>query len=120
MNEYIILLGITCFAAGFIIAFWLKGKMLSQRIKTAEGEASRILEESKRKAETLIKEADLEIKDKLFKMKSEFDADTKDTRFEFKKRERRIIQKEENIEQKTDQLEKRDRDIFKIEKKSEF
>ncbi|NNK85331.1 MAG: ribonuclease Y, partial [Desulfobacterales bacterium] len=55
MNEYIILLGITCFAAGFIIAFWLKGKMLSQRIKTAEGEASRILEESKRKAETLIK-----------------------------------------------------------------
>ncbi|MBT8351940.1 MAG: ribonuclease Y [Deltaproteobacteria bacterium] len=117
MNEYIILLGITCFAAGFIIAFWLKGKMLSQRIKTAEGEASRILEESKRKAETLIKEADLEIKDKLFKMKSEFDADTKDTRFEFKKRERRIIQKEENIERKTDQLEKRDRDIFKIEKK---
>ncbi|MBT8356790.1 MAG: ribonuclease Y [Deltaproteobacteria bacterium] len=117
MNEYIIILGITCFAAGFIIAFWLKGKMLSQRIKTAEGEASRILEESKRKAETLIKEADLEIKDKLFKMKSEFDADTKDTRFEFKKRERRIIQKEENIERKTDQLEKRDRDIFKIEKK---
>lgn len=117
MNEYIILSGITCFAAGFIIAFWLKGKMLSQRIKTAKGEASRILEESKRRAETLIKEADLEIKDKLFKMKSEFDSDTKDTRFEFKKRERRIIQKEENVERKTEQLERRDRDILKKEKK---
>ena len=117
MNEYIILLGITCFAAGFIIAFWLKGKMLSQRIKTAKGESSRILEESKRRAETLIKEADLEIKDKLFKMKSEFDSDTKDTRFEFKKRERRIIQKEENVERKTEQLEQRDRDILKKEKK---
>jgi len=117
MNEYIILLGITCFAAGFIIAFWLKGKMLSQRIKTAKGEASRILEESKRKAETLIKEADLEIKDRLFKMKSEFDLDTKDTRFEFKKRERRIIQKEENVERKTEQIERRDRDILKKEKK---
>ncbi len=117
MNEYIILLGITCFAAGFIIAFWLKGKMLSQRIKAARGEASRILEESKRQAETLIKEADLEIKDKLFKMKGEFDADTKDTRFEFKKRERRIIQKEENVERRTEQLEIRDRDILKKEKK---
>ena len=63
MDEYIILLGIACFAAGFIIAFWLKEKMLSQRIKTVKGEASRILEESKRQAETLIKEADLEIKD---------------------------------------------------------
>ncbi len=117
MDEYIILLGIACFAAGFIIAFWLKEKMLSQRIKTVKGEASRILEESKRQAETLIKEADLEIKDKLFKMKSEFDADTKDTRIEFKKREKRIIQKEENIERKTEQLERRDRDIFKKEKK---
>ena len=117
MDEYIILLGIACFAAGFIVAFWLKGKMLSQRIKTARGEASRILEESKRQAETLIKEADLEIKDKLFKMKSEFDADTRDTRSEFKKRERRIIQKEENVERKTEQLERRDRDIFKKEKK---
>ena len=117
MDEYIILLGITCFAAGFIIAFWLKGKMLSQRIKTARGEASRILEESKREAETLIKEADLEIKDKLFKMKSEFDTDTRDTRFEFKKRERRIIQKEENVERKTEQLERRDRDILTKEKK---
>jgi len=117
MDEYIILLGIACFAVGFIIAFWLKGKMLSQRIKAVRGEASRILEESKRKAETQIKEADLEIKDKLFKMKGEFDADTKDTRFEFKKRERRIIQKEENIERKIEQLERRDRDILKTEKK---
>ena len=117
MDEYIILLGIACFAAGFIIAFWLKGKMLSQRIKAVRGEASRILEESKRQAETQIKEADLEIKDKLFKMKGEFDADTKDTRFEFKKRERRIIQKEENVERKTEQLERRDRDILKKEKK---
>ena len=117
MDEYIILLGIACFAAGFIIAFWLKGKMLSQRIKAVRGEASRILKESKRQAETQIKEADLEIKDKLFKMKGEFDADTKDTRFEFKKRERRIIQKEENVERKTEQLERRDRDILKKEKK---
>jgi len=117
MDEYIILLGITCFAAGFIIAFWLKGKLLSQRIKVARGDASRILEESKRQAETQIKEADLEIKDKLFKMKSEFDTDTRDTRFEFKKREKRIIQKEENLERKTEQLEKRDHDIFKKEKK---
>ena len=117
MDEYIILLGIACFAAGFIIAFWLKGKMLSQRIKTARGEASRILKESKRQAETLTKEADLEIKDKLFKMKSEFDTDTRDTRSEFKKRERRIIQKEESVDRKTEKLERRDRDIFKKEKK---
>ena len=50
-------------------------------------------------------------------MKGEFDADTKDTRSEFKKRERRIIQKEENVERKTEQFERRERDILQREKK---
>jgi len=117
MDEYIILLGIICFAVGFVIAFWLKGKMLSQKIKAADSEANRILKDSKRRSETLIKEADLEVKDRLFKMKSEFDADTKDTRSELKKRDRRLVQKEENVERKTEQLEKRDREISKKERK---
>lgn len=117
MDEYIILLGIICFAVGFVIAFWLKGKMLSQKIKAVDSEANRMLKDSKRRSETLIKEADLEVKDRLFKMKSEFDSDTKDTRAELKKRDRRLIQKEENVEHKVEQLEKKDREISKKERR---
>ena len=117
MNEYNILIGIIAFVTGCLIAFWVKGKIQSQRIKSAERETSQILDDAKRTSESLIKEARLEVKDKLFKMKSEFDNDTKETRSELKKKERRLIQKEENIDRKIDQFERKERDVLRKEKK---
>ncbi len=117
MNEYNILIGIIAFVTGFLIAFWVKGKIQSQRIKSAERETSQILDDAKRTSESLLKEARLEVKDKLFKMKSEFDNDTKETRSELKKKERRLIQKEENIDRKIDQFERKERDVLRKEKK---
>jgi ribonuclease Y len=116
MNDYSILVGIGCFFAGLLIAYWVKGRIMTQKIKAAESEAARFTEDSKKKAETLLREADLEVKDKLFKLKSEFDADTKDTRTELKKREARLMHKEENIDRKTEQLERRDREQTRKER----
>jgi ribonuclease Y len=84
MNSLGIILAIIGFGVGFAIAFWIKGMILSQKVKAAEAEASRLLGDTKRKAETLLREADLEVKDRLFKMKSDFDAETKETRSEIK------------------------------------
>ena len=116
MNDYELIIGIVLFAAGFAIAYWIRGKIVSQKVKTAEREASRILEDSERKAETVLKEADLEVKDRLFKMKSDFDTETKETRSELKKREMHLIQKEENIDRKMEQFEKRDHELSRKEK----
>ena len=117
MNEYNLLIGIIVFIVGFVIAFWIKGLIVSQKVKAAEKETSRILKDAKLRSETLIKEAKLDVKDRLFKMKSEFDAETKETRFELKRRERRLMQKEENIDRKAEQFERRDRDLLRKEKK---
>jgi len=116
MNEYNLLIGMIAFAIGFAIAYWVKGIIVAQKVKAAERETSRILEDAKRRSETLIKEAQLEVKDKLFKMKSDFDADTKETKHELKEKEQRLIQKEENIDRKIDQFERRERDILRKEK----
>jgi ribonuclease Y len=110
MNDYSILIGAGCFVVGLLIAFWVKGKLMTQKLKTAESEAVRLSEEAEKKAETLLREADLEVKDRLFKLKSEFDAETKDTRAELKKREARLLQREENIDRKTEQQERRERE----------
>ncbi len=115
MHEYI-LIAIICFGAGFAISYWMKGKRVIRKVKEAEGEALRILKDAKRRAETLLKEADLEIKDKLFRMKSDFDAETRDTKKESKKKERRLLQKEENIDRKLDLFEQRDKEIIRKEK----
>ena len=117
MNEYNLLMGLIAFIVGFAIAFWIKGLIVSQKVKAAEKETSRILKNAKLRSETLIREAKLDVKDRLFKMKSEFDAETKNTRSELKDRERRLVQKEENIDRKVEQFERRERDILRKEKK---
>jgi len=110
MNDYRIMIGIGCFLAGLLIAYWVKGRIMSQKIKAAEGEAARFTEESRKKAETLLREADLEVKARLFKLKSEFDGETKDTRAELKNREARLIHKEENNDRKIEKNERRERE----------
>jgi len=118
MNQlYIFLISGICFAIGFAIAFWVKGKLIARKVVVAEEEASRILSDTKRRSHTLLKEAEIEAKDKLFKMKSEFDAETKDTRNELRRREGRLVQKEENIERKLEQFERRDIEISRKERR---
>jgi ribonucrease Y len=116
MNDYRIIIGIGCFFAGLLIAYWLKGKLSSGKIKAAEEEAAQFVEESQKKADALLKEADLEVKDRLFKLKSEFDAETKETRAEHKRREARLMAKEENIDRKIEQFERRDRELARKER----
>jgi len=116
MNEYVVFSGIFCFFAGLLIAYLIQGKIASQKIRAAEAEADRCIEDSEKKAATLLREADLEVKDRLFKLKSEFDAETSETRGELKKRESRLMLKEENIDNKNEQLERRDREFLRKER----
>ncbi len=117
MSTFDIILAIIFFGVGFAIAFWVKGQIAAQKIKVAEGEAAHLITDSKRKAETLLKEADLEIKDRHFKMKSDFDAETKETRSELKQRETHLMQKEENIDRKIEKHEQKARELHRKEKK---
>ncbi|MDM8521986.1 ribonuclease Y [Desulfococcaceae bacterium HSG8] len=118
MGEYNILIGLIIgVIIGFAFAYWAKGKLVSQKIQDAEKEGMRLIEDAKRRADTLLKEAKLEAKDRLFKIKSEFDSDTRETRSELKKKEKWLIQKEENIDRKHDQFEKKEREVARREKK---
>ena len=117
MKDYNTILIIGGFVVGFIMAYLIKGKIVSGKVRAAKEEALNIIRDAKRKSETLLKEARLEAKDRLFKMKSEFDGETKETRSELRKQERRLISKEENIDKKLEQLENRDREIGRSEKK---
>lgn len=102
---------------GFGIAFWVKELLMDRKIKAEEGKVRNIIEDAQRKAETLLKEAELEAKDNAFRLKSDLDKEVKETRGELKKHEQRLFQKEEQIDRKIDQLEQRDRDLSNREKK---
>ncbi|OQX24072.1 MAG: ribonuclease Y [Desulfobacteraceae bacterium IS3] len=117
MNEYAILAGLIGIGLGFVIAYRSKGKIVSQKLEDAEKEGLRLIDDARQKADVVLKEAKVEAKDKLFKMKSEFDAETRETRAELKKKEKWLLQKEENIDRKNEQFEKREREVSRKEKK---
>ncbi len=73
--------------------FFRLKKQFSLEKLNIEEEQRRIIESAEIKAETLIKEAQLEAKSRLLEMKGSFDAETQETREELKKEARRLSKK---------------------------
>jgi ribonuclease Y len=124
MNEFdiiigivgLVTIGIVGLVAGLFLMYFLKDRLTSNKLKNAEVDAVRLVKDAELRAETLLKEAELEAKGRLLKMKNDFDAETRETKAELKKQERRIIKKAELFEKKQEQFEKRERDILRSEK----
>ncbi len=105
-----------CFALGFIIAYFIKSEISAQKLNAAQDEVDRLLGDAKRRSENLLKEARLEAKDRLFKMKAEFDVKTAEIKNELKRKEDRLIVKSENLDKRHGQIEKREMDVSWREK----
>ncbi len=115
MIEYVALL-IAGLAVGVGLGLMIKGKAAAGKIRTAEAEAVRIVAAAEREAETKRKEAVLEVKDKLYQARADFERETRDKRQEIQNQERRLTQKEEGIEKKIDVIEKREAEAAKRER----
>ena len=96
------------FSAGFAVAWWIKTSVIENSMNAAKEEATRIVAEAGQKSENLKKEAEIEAKDRLYKMKNEFDLESQEIRTELRQLEKRLIQKEDNLDKKEKQLENRD------------
>ncbi|NLE64503.1 MAG: ribonuclease Y [Elusimicrobia bacterium] len=94
-------------AGGFVVSNVLKGK----KGKVAQEEAQGIRDMALREAETIKKEAELQAKDTLLKLRNEFEQDTRSRREELTAAEKRILQKEENVEKRLDLLDKKEKDL---------
>jgi ribonuclease Y len=116
MDTSIVIIILFSAGIGYAIALFTQGALGTKKLKEAEKESEQIIFAAKDKADRLVKEANLEAKDLLLKMKSEFESEAKETRTELKRAERRLIQKEENIDRKTENIEKLDKEITKKEK----
>lgn len=101
---------------GFIGAHLLRERIAGQRIRDAEEKSKMIVDSAERKADALIKEAQLEAKDRLFKMKSDFDTETAEAREELKRMEKRLVSKEENLDKRNEQVELQAKENARIDR----
>ncbi|MFO7930255.1 MAG: ribonuclease Y [Thermodesulfobacteriota bacterium] len=101
---------------GFALSYAIRSRLAGQKIQDAEEKAKMIVDSAQRKADSLVKEAQLEAKDRLFKMKSDFDAETAEARDELKKMEKRLLSKEENLDKKNEQIELQAKENARLER----
>ncbi|MBD5553996.1 MAG: ribonuclease Y [Roseburia sp.] len=83
-------------------------KVTEAKLGNAEEKAREIIDEAVKTAETKKREATLEAKEESIRVKNELDKEVKERRAEIQRSERRVVQKEENLDRKLEAIEKRE------------
>ena len=91
--------------------YFLRKYIAEKRVKSAELQAEHILEAAKKDVLNKRREAELEAKDLLFRMRQDFEREIKDRKLEIVNLEKRLIQKDENIDRRIDLVEKKEKEI---------
>lgn len=97
-------------AAGFCVFFFVSKKKLSN----SKSSAVKIIEDAYAEAKTAKKEAILEAKEEVHKLRIDFDQEQKERRSELQKQEERLSQREEFIEKKELGLDKKQEQIEEL------
>ncbi len=100
-----ILLGLI---VGAVVGYFVHKSIADAKVAGAKNAADQILEDAKRDADSLKKEALLEAKDEIHKLRTEAEREVRERRNEMQKQENRLVQREENLDRKEDTLNKRD------------
>ncbi len=103
-----ILLAALMASLGFLGGFFYRKYLTDSHLESLESLGKKILDEARKEAETIKKEAHLQAKDQLYQMKLEFEKESQERRQELNLLERRLLQKEEHLEKKGTLLDERE------------
>nr|WP_170972067.1 ribonuclease Y [Bacillus yapensis] len=98
---------------GAVVGYFVRKSVAKAKLVGAKDAAEQILEDAKRDADSIKKEALLEAKDEIHKLRTEAEREVRDRRNELQKQENRLMQKEENLDRKDESLDKRESQLEK-------
>jgi len=90
-------------------------KVSEAQFGSAEQKARKIVDDAIKEGEAIKREARLEIKEEIYKAKSDLEKELKERRNEIQRLERRNLQKEETLDRKSESLEKRETQLVQKE-----
>jgi len=93
------------------VGYFLRRFIAERKVQDAETRAKFILEQAKKEAQDRRREVDLEAKDLLYRLRQDFDRQTQQRRQELSDLEKRLAQKEENIDRRLSLLENKEKEI---------
>ena len=84
-------------AAGGIVGYFVRKNVAESKIATAEETAIRIIQDAEQAGETKRKEALMEAKEEIHRMRSEMERENKERRSDLQRQERRLLQKKKTL-----------------------
>lgn len=112
MNNVDIFIAIIKYLAVAVIAgglgYYIRRTIAEAKIISAEHEAERLITQAQQDAEAKKREALLEAKEEIHKLRSEQERDHRERRSGLQQFERRLMQKEESLDRKSEALEKKE------------
>lgn len=102
-----IVLPIVALLIGLVMGYILNARIVKSKIGSATTTADKIIKDANTEAKTIKKEAILEAKEEVHKLRIDFDKEVKERRNEIQRTESRIIQKEEYLDKKKETIERK-------------
>ena len=103
----VVAIAVTAIVVYFVTSAYHK-KVTEAKIGNAEEKAREIIDEAVKTEETKKREAMLEAKEESIRVKNDLDKEVKERRAEIQRSERRVVQKEENLDKKLESIERRE------------
>ena len=112
--QYVLIVVATVLISAVIfipVGIKIRKKIAESKIQSAEKEAEKILENSKVEAENLKKEEIIKAKEEVLQIRNDLDKEVKERRGDIQSQEKRLIQKEENLEKRTMIFESKEKEL---------
>ncbi len=106
-----VVVGIICFVIAWFLSKNKTKKDIDNKVGSAEARSRAIIDEAMKAAEAKKREALLEAKEENLKTKNELDKEVKERRAELQHYEKRVLQKEENLDKKQESLERKEESL---------
>lgn len=114
-NIFSIVIGLLIGVGLSVVIVWIRRKQQQTELQLAQNTAARIIDEAKKDANAIKKEAEIHARDGVQQERVEFDKEVRETRRELQALEKRLISKDEGLEKRADSIEKRDNEINRRE-----
>ena len=113
METILIIVATVLISAVIFIPFGVlvRKRIAESKIQSAESEAKRLIENVKIEAENLKKEELIKAKEEVLKIRNDLDQEIKERRGDVQAQERRLIQKEENLEKKVALFDSKEKEL---------
>jgi ribonuclease Y len=114
-NIFSIVIGVLIGVGSALVIAWVRTKQQQAELNIAQNTAARIIDEAKKDANAIKKEAEIYARDSIQQERIEFDKEVRETRRELQALEKRLLGKDEALEKRADSIEKRENEVSRRE-----